>query len=77
MNLRALRLLTPGGIVATFSCSHHVTARDWAGLLEQAAADTGFTLRLRARLSQSSDHPILVNVPETEYLHGYVLEKVA
>ncbi len=76
LHLRALRLLTPGGILATFSCSHHVTATDWEGLLERAAAETGFTLRLRRRLGQSSDHPILVNVPETEYLHGYVLEKV-
>jgi 23S rRNA (cytosine1962-C5)-methyltransferase len=77
LHLRALRLLTRGGILATFSCSHHVTARDWTGLLERAASETGFTLRLRQRLGQSSDHPILVNVPETEYLHGYVLEKVA
>jgi 23S rRNA (cytosine1962-C5)-methyltransferase len=76
LHLRALRLLTPGGIVATFSCSHHVTAGDWAGLLERAAAETGLTLRLRQRLGQSSDHPVLVNVPETEYLLGYVLEKV-
>ena len=76
LHLRALRLLTPGGILATFSCSHHVSAGDWSGLLEKAAAETGVTLRLRERLSQSSDHPILVNVPETEYLRGYVLEKV-
>jgi 23S rRNA (cytosine1962-C5)-methyltransferase len=76
LHLRALRLLTPGGLVATFSCSHHVTAGDWAGLLERAAAETGLTLRLRQRLGQSSDHPVLVNVPETEYLLGYVLEKV-
>jgi 23S rRNA (cytosine1962-C5)-methyltransferase len=76
LHLRALRLLTAGGIMATFSCSHHVTALDWAGLLERAAKDTGATLRLRQRLGQSSDHPILVNVPETEYLHGYVVEKV-
>jgi len=76
LHLRALRLLTPGGIMATFSCSHHVTAADWAELLERAAKDTGSTLRLRERLGQSSDHPILVNVPETEYLHGYVVEKI-
>jgi len=76
LHLRALRLLTAGGIMATFSCSHHVTASDWTELLERAAKDTGATLRLRQRLGQSSDHPILVNVPETEYLHGYVVEKV-
>jgi 23S rRNA (cytosine1962-C5)-methyltransferase len=76
LHVRALRLLTAGGIMATFSCSHHVTAADWAGLLERAARDSGASLRLRQTLRQSSDHPILVNVPETEYLHGYVVEKV-
>jgi len=76
LHLRALRLLTRGGILATFSCSHHVTAEDWAELLQKAASETGVTLRLRQRLGQSSDHPVLVNVPETEYLRGYVLEKV-
>ncbi len=76
LHLRALRLLTRGGILATFSCSHHVTAEDWTGLLQRAASETGSTLRLRQRLGQSSDHPVLVNVPETEYLRGYVLEKV-
>ena len=76
LHLRALKLLTEGGILATFSCSHHVTAQDWDDLLQRASSETGFTLRLLARLGQSSDHPILVNVPETEYLRGYVLEKV-
>lgn len=76
LHLRALRLLTRGGILATFSCSHHVSAEDWEELLQKAAAETGVTLRLRKRLGQSADHPVLVNVPETEYLRGYVLEKV-
>jgi 23S rRNA (cytosine1962-C5)-methyltransferase len=76
LHLRALRLLTAGGILATFSCSHHVTADDWDELLQRASSETGATLRLRRRLGQSSDHPVLVNVPETEYLRGYVLEKV-
>jgi len=77
LHLRALRLLTRGGILATFSCSHHITADHWDELLQRAASETGATLRLRHRLSQSSDHPVLVNVPETEYLRGYVLEKVS
>ena len=76
LHLRALRLLTNVGILATFSCSHHVTGADWDELLQRAASETGSTLRLCNRLGQSSDHPILVNVPETEYLRGYVLEKV-
>jgi 23S rRNA (cytosine1962-C5)-methyltransferase len=76
LHLRALRLLTRRGILATFSCSHHVTAADWDDLLQRASSETGTTLRLRNRLTQSSDHPVLVNVPETEYLRGYVLERV-
>jgi 23S rRNA (cytosine1962-C5)-methyltransferase len=76
LHLRALRMLTRGGILATFSCSHHVTVEDWAELLQRAAAETGSMLRLRRRLGQSFDHPVLVNVPETEYLRGYVVEKV-
>jgi 23S rRNA (cytosine1962-C5)-methyltransferase len=76
LHLRALRLLTSGGILATFSCSHHVMAEDWNDLLQRAAVETGSTLRLRHRLGQSADHPVLVNVPETEYLRGYVLEKI-
>ena len=76
LHLRALRLLGRGGLLATFSCSYHVSAQDWVGLLERAAAETGSFLRLRRRLAQSSDHPVLVNVPETEYLRGYVVEKV-
>ncbi|MCE0497022.1 MAG: class I SAM-dependent rRNA methyltransferase [Methylacidiphilales bacterium] len=76
LHLRALRLLTRGGILATFSCSHHVTAEDWVELLQRASSETGTILRLRQRLGQSPDHPVLVNVPETEYLRGYVLEKV-
>jgi 23S rRNA (cytosine1962-C5)-methyltransferase len=76
LHLRALRLLAEGGILATFSCSHHVGAHDWEELLQRAAAETGLNLRLVQRLGQSSDHPILVNVPETEYLRGYILERV-
>ncbi len=76
LHLRALRLLTAGGVLATFSCSHHVTTQDWDELLQRAANETGSTLRLRNRLGQASDHPVLVNIPETEYLRGYVLEKV-
>ncbi|HUB67184.1 MAG TPA: class I SAM-dependent rRNA methyltransferase [Candidatus Methylacidiphilales bacterium] len=76
LHLRAMRLLTRGGILATFSCSHHVTAEDWVELLQRAAAETGTILRLLQRLSQNPDHPVLVNIPETEYLHGYILEKV-
>jgi 23S rRNA (cytosine1962-C5)-methyltransferase len=77
LHLRAIRLLTSRGILATFSCSHHVTSKDWDEMLQRASIETGVTLRLRQRLKQSADHPVLVNVPETEYLRGYVLQKVS
>ncbi len=76
LNIQALRLLEPGGMLATFSCSHHITSQDWLELLENAAADSECGLRLRHRLSATPDHPVLVNVPETEYLRGYVVEKI-
>ena len=61
-------LVRAGGQVFLVDCGR--------GVLQRAAAETGMNLRLRQRLGQSSDHPVLVNVPETEYLRGYVLEKV-
>ncbi|PTY05301.1 rRNA large subunit methyltransferase I [Verrucomicrobia bacterium LW23] len=76
IHLRALRLLPPGGLLATFCCSHHIGDREWRGMLDEAAVETGSTLRLRERFTQSRDHPILTTVAETEYLRGTLLEKV-
>ncbi|HSI82273.1 MAG: class I SAM-dependent rRNA methyltransferase [Candidatus Methylacidiphilales bacterium] len=76
IHLRALRILQPGGLLATFSCSHHIGEREWRGMLDEAACETGSTLRLRDRFTQSRDHPILTTVAETEYLRGTLLEKV-
>ncbi|MCS7063823.1 MAG: class I SAM-dependent rRNA methyltransferase [Methylacidiphilales bacterium] len=73
---RALRLLAPGGLLATFCCSHNITAELWEKMINRAAASTRCQLRLRLRLTQASDHPILINVPETEYLKGLLLEKL-
>lgn len=75
LHLRAVRLLEPGGFLATFCCSHHIGALEWRGLCANVAADTGVSLRVHQRLSQPPDHPTLIEVPETEYLRGYVLEK--
>ncbi len=75
LHLRAVRLLEPGGILATFCCSHHIGALEWRGLCGNVAADTGVSLRILQSLGQPPDHPTLVEVPETEYLRGYVLEK--
>lgn len=77
INLRALRLLSPGGILATFSCSHHVSSALFDEMLRAAAADAGRAVRLIAALMQARDHPILPNVPETLYLKGRLLEVVS
>jgi 23S rRNA (cytosine1962-C5)-methyltransferase len=74
VNLRALRLLAPGGILATFTCSHHVTAEAFEDTCRAAASDAGVTARVIDTLTQAPDHPILLTVPETRYLKGLLLE---
>ena len=76
INLRAIRLLEPGGVLATFSCSHHVSDDAFEGMVRDAAADAGARLRLVAPLTQSADHPVLLTVPETRYLKGLLLERM-
>lgn len=73
---RALRLLAPHGLLATFCCSHNITTPMWEEMIVRAAASTRSNLRLRLRLTQAPDHPILINTPETEYLKGLLLEKI-
>jgi 23S rRNA (cytosine1962-C5)-methyltransferase len=74
INLRGLRCLRPGGILATFSCSHHVSAVLFEEVCRAAAADAGRDVRVRAYLTQAPDHPVLLAVPETRYLKGLLLE---
>ncbi len=74
INLRALRLLGPGGILVTCSCSQRVGEATFLELLAQAALDAGRQLRVLERRTQASDHPILLTVPETHYLKCFVLE---
>jgi 23S rRNA (cytosine1962-C5)-methyltransferase len=76
INLRALRLLSVGGILATFSCSHHVSPALFDEMLRDAAADAGREVRLVATLMQARDHPILLNIPETLYLKGRLCQVV-
>lgn len=76
INLRALRLLEPGGHLLTFSCSYHISESDFAGMLERAGGDAGRPVRWVRWLGQSADHPRLVQVPETGYLKGALLEAV-
>ncbi len=76
INLRALRLLEPGGVLATFSCSYHITPALFEEICRAAAADAGARVRVLAALSQARDHPVLLTVPETRYLKGLLLERV-
>jgi 23S rRNA (cytosine1962-C5)-methyltransferase len=76
INLRGLRLLEPGGRLATFSCSHHVSEAAFEDICRDAAADAGLTVRVLEKLTQSPDHPVLLTVPETRYLKGLLLEAV-
>ncbi|MDR2463557.1 MAG: class I SAM-dependent rRNA methyltransferase [Verrucomicrobiales bacterium] len=77
LNLRAFQRLVAGGVLATYACSHHVTHDAYWEMLMSAAGDAGRTVRLREICRQPADHPILLNVPESEYLRGFVLEVVA
>ena len=76
INLRAMRLLEPGGVLATFSCSHHVSEELFTDICRDAAADAGIELRVLHALTQAPDHPTLLGVPETRYLKGLLLEAV-
>jgi 23S rRNA (cytosine1962-C5)-methyltransferase len=68
LNLRALKMLRPGGILVTCSCSYHVSQADFLEMLAGAARDAHRTLRVVEVRGQAKDHPILLNVPETAYL---------
>lgn len=68
LNLRALKMLRPGGVLVTCSCSYHVGQTDFLEMLGAAAVDARRTLRLTEVRGQAKDHPILLNVPETSYL---------
>jgi 23S rRNA (cytosine1962-C5)-methyltransferase len=74
INLRALRCLRPSGLLATFSCSHHVGPALFEDVCRAAAEDVGRPVRVAAHLDQARDHPVLLAVPETRYLAGLVLE---
>jgi 23S rRNA (cytosine1962-C5)-methyltransferase len=74
LNLRALKMLRPGGLLVTCSCSHHVTWTDLEGAVTDAAIDSGRRVRVLERRGASLDHPVILNLPETEYLKCLVLE---
>lgn len=74
INLRAMKLLRPGGILVTCSCSYHLDQETFLGVLQAAAADAGRRFHLRDYRTQARDHPILLGVRETQYLKCVILE---
>lgn len=76
IHLRAMQMLPVGGSLSTFSCSHHISLDVFRRTIGEAAVDGHSTLRLVQTHGQSPDHPILLNIPETEYLKGFTFEMV-
>ena len=76
INLRAMKLLPRGGYLATCSCSHFMTDALFRDMLRSAAFDAGVSLRQIEARQQSPDHPILWNVPETDYLKFYLFQVI-
>jgi len=74
LNLRALKMLSTGGLLVTCSCSHHVSWADLEGSVASAAADAHRRVRLLERRGAAPDHPVVLNLPETECLKCLVLE---
>src|SRR5207237_551117 len=77
LNLRALKMLRPGGILVTCSCSFHVSQALFLEMLAESARDASRSLRLVEVRGQAKDHPVLLNIPETAYLKcliAYVID---
>jgi 23S rRNA (cytosine1962-C5)-methyltransferase len=76
INLRAMRILAPGGVLLTASCSFHVRLPQFLGMLAEAAGDSGRRIVMDRVLAQGDDHPAVLTIPETGYLKGAVLKAV-
>jgi 23S rRNA (cytosine1962-C5)-methyltransferase len=72
LNLRALKMLRPGGILVTCSCSYHVDEATFSEMLTSAALDSHRTLRILEKRGQAKDHPVLPTIPETSYLKATI-----
>jgi len=77
INLRALKLLEPGGFLITCSCSYNVSEGDFADVLASAAVDAHAEVAVVEKRMQARDHPVLMTVPETYYLKCFILRKLA
>jgi 23S rRNA (cytosine1962-C5)-methyltransferase len=74
INLRAMKLLAPGGMLYTASCSYHLPVADFLTMLREAAAHSGRRIIIRTLTGQPADHPEVLTIPETGYLKGALLE---
>lgn len=77
INLRALKLLTPGGYLVTCSCSYNISESAFADVLASASADAKVDVTVVEKRMQGRDHPVLMTVPETFYLKCFILRKLA
>ena len=76
LNLRALKMLRPGGVLATCSCSFHVSEGEFLEMLGSAAADAGRRVRILEKRGAATDHPVLSGVPETSYLRCIICQVI-
>lgn len=74
IHLRALKLLNREGILSTYSCSHHISEREFFDVICDASVDAKRTLRLVETHTQRRDHPVIATLPETHYLKGYTFQ---
>jgi len=73
INLRAMQRISVGGVLATYTCSHHMQDADLRSVLSAAASDARRRVRVLEYCHQPPDHPVLISMPESEYLRGYLL----
>ena len=76
INLRAMRLLSPGGYLVTCSCSYNVLEDMFAEVLHEASVDSHTPVTVVEKRTQGRDHPVLVGAPETHYLKCFILRRV-
>jgi 23S rRNA (cytosine1962-C5)-methyltransferase len=76
INLRALKLLKPGGTLVTCSCSYNINEEMFASIVHKASVDSHAPMTVVEKRMQGRDHPVLVGVPETYYLKCFILRRV-
>ena len=76
INLRAMRLLSPGGYLVSCSCSYNVNEEMFAAVLHEASVDSHTPVTIVEKRMQGRDHPVLVGAPETHYLKCFILRRV-